>query len=120
RLLSPRREISKEYLVRASGRVDEADVDAFRDGVALSDFTAMPAMLEIITLEEGFSVCRVTIAEGKHRQVRRMMGARGHEVVMLKRLRIGPLALDDTLPPGGYRPLAHEELRSLREAAGLG
>ncbi|HSK68021.1 MAG TPA: pseudouridine synthase, partial [Candidatus Limnocylindria bacterium] len=58
-LLSPRREISKEYLVRASGRVDEADVDAFRDGVALSDFTARPAALEIISTEDGFSVCRV-------------------------------------------------------------
>ncbi len=120
RLLSPKREISKEYLIRATGTVDAEDVAAFRAGVALTDFTAQPALLEIVSVEDEQSVCRVTLSEGKHRQVRRMMGARGHEVVSLKRLRVGPVALDASLNPGEYRELTQGEARALYAAVGLG
>jgi 23S rRNA pseudouridine2605 synthase len=59
---------------------------------------------------------RITIHEGRNRQVRRMCDAIGHPVERLIRTRIGPLA-DRRLPPGQWRPLTLEEVRALEEAA---
>jgi 16S rRNA pseudouridine516 synthase len=52
---------------------------------------------------------KVTIREGKFHQIKRMFAAVGREVLYLKRLSMGPLALDGTLPPGAYRRLTEEE-----------
>ena len=75
--------------------------------------TAMPAALEI--LEPGNEV-KVTIREGKFHQIKRMFAAVGREVIYLKRLSMGPLSLDESLPPGGYRRLTSEELSAIMEA----
>jgi 16S rRNA pseudouridine516 synthase len=119
RLLSPKRGIEKVYSARVTGKLSEEDQAAFETGVALSDFTARPAKLDILRMDEQFSEAEVTLHEGKHRQVRRMFGALGHEVTALKRLRFGPLCLDERLKPGGYRDLTEGELASLRGAAGF-
>jgi 23S rRNA pseudouridine2605 synthase len=59
---------------------------------------------------------RITIHEGRNRQVRRMCEAVGHPVRRLVRVRIGPLA-DRRLPPGEWRPLTQAEVRALERAA---
>ena len=100
---SPRLLVDKVYEARVSGRLDEDAVARFREGIRLSDFTALPAALEILSADEAESLARVTVREGKYHQVRRMFGAVGHEVLTLKRLRFGALALDDSLLPGQWR-----------------
>jgi 23S rRNA pseudouridine2605 synthase len=59
---------------------------------------------------------RITIHEGRNRQVRRMCDAVGHPVLRLVRTRIGPLA-DRSLAPGQWRPLTVDEVRALERAA---
>ena len=59
----------------------------------------------------------VTLREGKHHQVKRMIAAVGGHVAHLKRLSIGPLRLDESLAPGAYRELTEEEVSMLRAAA---
>jgi 23S rRNA pseudouridine2605 synthase len=65
------------------------------------------------------NLLRLTIHEGRNRQVRRMCEAVGHPVVRLVRTRIGPLT-DRRLGPGEWRPLTIGELRSLERAAAVG
>ena len=60
---------------------------------------------------------RITIHEGRNRQVRRMLEAVGHPVERLVRVRIGPIT-DRRLPPGQWRPLTDDERRALEAASG--
>lgn len=119
RLLAPRRKVDKLYEALVSGRLDAEDQAAFLAGIQLVDFTCLPTQLDIIAASDLESLARVTLHEGKHRQVRRMFGARGHEVLSLRRLRFGPIALDEALQPGEYRALSQEELHQLKEEVGL-
>ncbi len=117
RLLAPGRHVDKEYEVRVEGPLTEREVRAFADGLVLSDFTAMPSRLEILESGAGTSLARVTVAEGKFHQIKRMFAATGHEVLSLHRTRFGPLTLDPDLPEGAWRELREEELAALRQAA---
>lgn len=117
RLLSPERHVSKRYLARVRGRLDEGCVRRFAQGIELSDFRALPAELNILEAGEGGSLAEAIVHEGKFHQVRRMFGACGHEVLALRRLQFGPLKLDETLSPGEYRELRDDEWQQLVEAA---
>ena len=114
-LLSPARHVDKTYLVRVDGVLDEADEDAFREGMELRDgLHCLPAELE----RRGPGEALVTLREGKYHQVKRMCAARGKPVTFLKRQSFGPLTLDEGLAPGQWRPLTEEEEAALRRAAG--
>ena len=115
RLISPARHVDKVYEARVEGELQQKDVEAFAAGIPLGDFTALPAKLEILAPDLG----RVTVQEGKFHQVKRMFGAVGKPVKELRRLRFGPLPLDETLKPGGYRELNEEETAALYAAAGM-
>ncbi|NLX83421.1 MAG: rRNA pseudouridine synthase [Clostridiales bacterium] len=119
RLLSPKRGIEKVYEAQVAGQLDAEDVQAFQEGIALSDFTAQPSQLRILQADAEASTAQVSLMEGKHRQVRRMLGSRGHEVLSLKRLKFGPIVLEDPLPPGAYRELTDDEVQALKEAVNL-
>ena len=118
RLLSPDRHVDKVYEARVAGRLTEKDAEAFAAGLELSDFTAMPARLEILAAGEESSLGRVTLGEGKFHQVKRMFAAVGHEVLTLHRASFGPLTLDPGLVPGQWRELTAEELSALRASCG--
>ena len=119
RLLSPKRHVWKTYEATVTGRLTAADEEAFARGITLSDFTALPARMEILSAGEDESRARVQVLEGKFHQIKRMFGALGHEVTALSRLTFGALRLPAELPPGQYRELTEEELSALREEAGL-
>lgn len=113
RLLSPKRHVDKVYYAKVKGVVTEKDVKAFSEGVSLGQGEmAKPAALEILTSDE-ISEIRLTIQEGKFHQVKRMFQSVGKEVVYLKRLSMGTLVLDESLPLGAYRRLTREEIEQL-------
>ena len=116
RLLAPGRHVDKTYLAEVDGPLTEVEVGAFARGLTLSDFTAAPAQLEILSSGER-SLARVTVHEGKFHQVKRMFSAVGREVTQLHRERFGSLRLDEALAPGAWRELTEEELRALRQDA---
>lgn len=113
RLLSPKRHVDKVYYAKVKGVVTEKDVKAFSEGVSLGQGEmAKPAALEILTSDE-ISEIRLTIQEEKFHQVKRMFQSVGKEVVYLKRLSMGTLVLDESLPLGAYRRLTREEIEQL-------
>ncbi len=116
RLLSPRRQVEKEYLVRVTGRLTGSAALAFSRGLALKDFTCLPARLQILSSSKDESLAQVTLCEGKHRQIRRMFASLGHQVLFLKRTRFGPQRLDEGSSPGTYRELCADEWAALRKA----
>ena len=117
-LLSPKRHVDKTYLARINGVMTDADVETFAQGVPLKDFTCQPAKLELVSIdrEKDQSLVRVTIAEGKFHQVKRMVAYCGKEVVDLQRLTMGTLTLDEELKRGEWRRLSKEELEGLLES----
>ena len=117
-LLSPKRHVDKIYLARINGVMTDADVETFAQGVPLKDFTCQPAKLELVSVdtEKDQSLVRVSIAEGKFHQVKRMVGYCGKEVVDLQRLTMGTLTLDEDLKRGEWRRLTKEELEGLLES----
>ena len=116
RLLSPKRHVQKCYRAQVDGPLDQADITAFQQGLVLSDFTAQPAKLEILSSSPDAATALVWVCEGKYHQVRRMFAARGRTVTALKRLSVGPLSLDETLRPGEYRELEPQEVQMLLTA----
>ncbi len=115
RLTHPSFGVEKEYLTQVKGEPSRATVRALRDGVELDDG---PTARARVTLVEP-TLLRITIHEGRNRQVRRMCEAVGHPVVRLVRTRIGPI-VDRRLKPGHWRALARDEVRGLEVATGAG
>lgn len=115
-LLNPKRHVWKRYLATVEGRLTEADVLAFEQGIALSDFEAKPAGLTIVEAGDETSIGEVRVREGKFHQVKRMFGSRGHEVLKLHRAAFGPLTLPDGMQPGDYCKLTDEQVQLLRDA----
>lgn len=115
RLLSPKKHVNKTYYALVQGRVTDEDQAAFLQGVDIGDEKdTLPAQLEILEAAEESRIL-LTIQEGRFHQVKRMFEARGKKVVYLKRISMGPLALEEGLKPGDYRELTEEE----QEALGL-
>ena len=117
-LLSPKRHVDKTYMAQVKGIMTDEDIETFAKGIPLKDFTCQPAKLELVSIdtEENKSLVRVTIAEGKFHQVKRMVAYCGKEVVDLQRLTMGTLTLDEELKHGEWRRLSKEELYALLES----
>jgi len=116
RIADPRFKLPKTYLVQVEGEPDAAALDRLRRGVTLNDGPTRPAAAERINdpalwprdppirYRASIPDCwlRLTITEGRNRQVRRMTAAVGHPTLRLVRWRIGDWTLAD-LAPGAYR-----------------
>jgi 23S rRNA pseudouridine2605 synthase len=111
RLSHPSFGVDKEYLTEVEGRPARGALRRLREGVELDDGLTAPAKVSVV----GDGLLRITIHEGRNRQVRRMCDAVGHPVRRLVRVRIGPIA-DRRLAPGQWRPLAQDEVRALERA----
>ena len=113
RLLAPKKHVDKVYYARIDGKVTEEDVTAFAEGISIGQGeVAKPAKLEILKADD-VSEIQVTIQEGKFHQVKRMFHTIGKEVVYLKRLSMGNLVLDESLPLGAYKKLTREEVEKI-------
>ncbi|MBC2284027.1 rRNA pseudouridine synthase [Listeria booriae] len=116
-LLSPKKHVDKTYFAKIEGIVTNEDIAIFQEGVTISDnYTCKPATLVILKAANGASEIEITIQEGKFHQVKRMFEAVDKKVVYLKRLKMGPIMLDETLELGEYRALKDEELDQLMNA----
>lgn len=119
RIADPRFKMPKTYLVQVEGDAQEASLESLRQGVRLKDGPTRPAEVERIAppalwprdppirFRKSVPDCwlRLTIREGRNRQVRRMTAAIGHPTLRLVRWSIGDWTLDD-VPPGEWREAA--------------
>jgi 23S rRNA pseudouridine2605 synthase len=111
RLTHPSFGVEKEYLAEVEGVPSRGAIRRLREGVELDDGLTAPAKVSQVS----DTVLRITIHEGRNRQVRRMCEAVGHPVVRLVRTRIGSLA-ERSLAPGEWRALTQDEVRALERA----
>ena len=118
RLLSPKHHVDKIYEADVKGKLPDSCVEMFAEGLVVdSSFTAMPAILNIISYDAftDTSHIRITIKEGKYHQIKRMFNAVDSEVIYLKRLSMGSIVLDKTLKTGEYRALTDAEISALKD-----
>ena len=113
--MHPRYAVEKEYLVEVSGAPSAKHVAALRRGVDLDDGPARAISGRIVGARGDRGQLRLVIAEGRKREVRRMLAAVGLPVTRLVRVRIGPVALG-RLKPGELRELDANEVLGLGEA----
>jgi 23S rRNA pseudouridine2605 synthase/16S rRNA pseudouridine516 synthase len=114
-LSHPRYGKVKVYEVKVRGRPSRERLDILERGIPMDGEITAPSKIEEIGEDtQGNAILRVFIREGRKRQIRRMMGFIGHEVLRLKRVSIGPISLNG-LEPGEYRYLTEEEVEILKE-----
>ncbi|HEV3215636.1 MAG TPA: pseudouridine synthase [Vicinamibacterales bacterium] len=118
-LTHPRHEVERVYEAQVLGVPDAHDIDRLARGVAIDGRRTEPAEVELLgdgRRQQGkTAVLRITIHEGRTRQVRNMCDAIGHPVRALRRVRIGSLT-DPKLKLGGYRELTPGEVARLKAA----
>lgn len=109
----PGHEIRKTYIAEVKGHPSNIALRKLRKGVVLDGRPTYPAEVELIEVKDRTSVLKITIHEGRKRQVRRMCEAVGHPVLELKRVAIGKLSLGD-LQQGEWRYLTQQEVELVR------
>jgi len=115
KITHPRLEIPKVYRVEVRGQIPREIVGLLKKGVHLSEGKARASDVEIVRTTREMSILKITLCEGRNRQVRRMLARLDYPVKTLKRVQIGTLSLKG-LPVGACRKLAARELSELRRA----
>jgi 23S rRNA pseudouridine2605 synthase len=118
RLAHPRFGVEKEYLAEVDGQPSNRRLAALRRGVELDDGVARAVEARTVGGSGRRAAVRVVMAEGRKREVRRMLDAVGLPVRRLVRTRVGPVRLG-RLRPGETRELTPDEVRALYRAAGF-
>jgi len=119
RLTHPRYEHEKVYDVTLEGAIGDEALAQWRQGLLLDGEPTAPARVELLQRDPNSTRLRITLREGRKRQIRRIAAAFGHPVQRLLRTHIGPLALGD-LPPGQWRHLTPAEVEALQERVRAG
>jgi len=113
-LIHPSKKINKTYIAKVSGEPLQEKIDLLRVGIELEDGKTAPAIIDFMEYdrEKDLTSLKVTIHEGKNRQIRRMFEAIGADVKQLKRIKFAFLTLDG-VKRGGYRHLLASEVEEL-------
>lgn len=115
-LTHPKHHVNKTYEVKLSGKVTERSLDMLRKGVMIDQRKTYPAEVEVVKQNAKHTWLKITIHEGRNRQIRKMCEAVGYPVVQLKRLSVGSIQLG-SLKVGEYRALTKEEVDYLKSIA---
>lgn len=112
-LTHPRHEVEKHYEVRVRGNMD--NIPRLSEPMELDGYAIRPAGVTVLERGEDSAKIRMTIHEGRNRQIRRMCEKAGLEVRRLKRVAIGNMPLDPKLKSGAWRELTQDELAYLQD-----
>jgi 23S rRNA pseudouridine2605 synthase len=118
KLMHPRFGLEREYAVRVLGALSNEEKQRLLSGVKLEDGVAQFGSIEDGGGEGANCWYRVTISEGRNREVRRMLEAVGHAVSRLIRIRYGAMVLPRGLKRGAWMELEEHDIRALVQAAG--
>ncbi|OFK64788.1 pseudouridine synthase [Corynebacterium sp. HMSC076G08] len=118
RLMHPKYEVTKTYLATVLGEADKRLVRQLREGVELEDGPAKADYAQIVDKNQGYSLVRLELHEGRKHIVRRMLKEAGFPVQRLVRTKLHTVQLGD-MKPGSLRALNSNELTSLYKAVGM-
>lgn len=115
KLTHPKHEIDKTYVARVKGKLTKEEIERFKTGLEIEDYTTAPAKLKVIKYDEqrDSSLLEIKIHEGKNRQVRKMCKAINHPVLRLRRSSMGKIKIGDC-EIGKYRYLTEDEIKYLK------
>ena len=116
RLMHPRYGVEKSYLVLVAGNPSPEDLKKLLDGVYLAEGHVKARHVKRLKRQGNSTWLRIVLAEGKNREIRRMLAKLDHKVLRLKRIEIGPLEIG-SLRTGKSRPLTMPELKLLQRLA---
>ncbi len=118
-LMHPSHEITKIYLAKVKGIIEDKAIERLEKGVKLREGVTAPARVKKLKKSSANSWVEITVHEGRYRQVRRMLEEVGYPVIKLIRVTYGSLALGN-VPLGKYRHLTSDEVKLLKnESAGI-
>ena len=112
RVTNPDHKVPKTYLVKASTRLSDEQIQQLQRGVELSDGPTQPAEVTRVRDSQKYSFIEITLREGRNRQVRRMLEAVDSKVLKLVRIAIGDLRIDE-LQIGKWRELTPEDRKRI-------
>ena len=115
KLTHPKHEVDKTYVARVKGKLTKEEIERFKTGLKIEDYTTAPAKLKVIKYDEqrDSSLLEIKIHEGKNRQVRKMCKAINHPVLRLRRSAMGKIKIGDC-EIGKYRYLTEDEIKYLK------
>ncbi|WKS54285.1 rRNA pseudouridine synthase [Corynebacterium tuberculostearicum] len=115
RLMHPKHEVTKTYLATVLGEADRKLVRQLKEGIELEDGLAKADFAQVVDTNQGYSLVRLELHEGRKHIVRRMLKEAGFPVQRLVRTKLHTVQLGD-IKPGGLRALNSSELTSLYKA----
>ena len=115
KLTHPKHKVDKTYVARVKGKLTKEEIERFKTGLKIEDYTTAPAKLKVIKYDEqrDSSLLEIKIHEGKNRQVRKMCKAINHPVLRLRRSAMGKIKIGDC-EIGKYRYLTEDEIKYLK------
>ena len=112
-LTKPNSEVEKTYTVHIEGVITKDEIQRLAQGVDIGGYTTKPCRIFLTDTTDKLSKLKVTISEGKNRQIRKMFEVIGKNITLLRRVQIGEIALGG-LSCGEYVPLNAKELKYLK------
>lgn len=112
RLMHPRHHLPKIYRVKVAGTVSDEQYDLLTSDLEIDGYRILPVAVDVIETNETGTLLKMTLCEGRNRQIRKMCQAAGLTVKRLCRISIGPVKLDG-LPVGKWRYLSKREVDAL-------
>lgn len=119
KITHPKHEITKTYIASVKGIPTSEELERFENGLEIEDYVTSKAKIRVLKtdVKKNYSVCRVSIHEGRNRQVRKMFNAINHPVMNLKRVALGKISVNN-VEVGKYRHLTDEEVNYLKNPTG--
>ena len=111
-LTHPRHSIPKIYEVTVSGEPTEAELALLRSALVIDGYEILPVRVDVISRGKSETVLKMTLFEGRNRQIRKMCDAADLKIKRLSRVAIGDISLGD-LAPGKWRHLSEDEVAML-------
>jgi len=113
KLIHPRYEVAKRYLVKVRNLPVEKTLEALRKGVHIEGGKTRPARIKFIRKTEANAWLEITVSEGRNRLIKKMCMSVGHPVTKLKRVEFAGIGLG-SLKPGACRRLTEHEVERLK------
>jgi 23S rRNA pseudouridine2605 synthase len=114
RLTHPKHNIYKTYVVKINGLIDDETIEKLEKGMYIDNYRTRPCKVAFVSDDGRKSVLKVSILEGRNRQIRKMFEKFDFRVVSLKRISVGEISLGE-LPLGQWRHLSDDEIKYLKE-----
>lgn len=113
KITHPANHVEKSYIVKCKGILTKQALEKLKNGIDIGGYITQKAKVEVIKTDGRNTTAKITISEGKNRQIRKMFDAVGNPVIDLKRISIGKIKVDG-IEIGKYRELTDEELKYLK------